>query len=122
MTDIAQLRAEMLAKRNTVALLDGQLRDYYQRKRRLQNDIARTFPHVLVDRFPAPAVVVTRYTREGAPARAQLFIELDRLGIAFAPITKQRRDLHIEAESLARAIERMEAAKDRRRAQTEMEF
>jgi hypothetical protein len=103
------MREEVQDKRELVAALDRELRDYYTRRRRLQHAIIETFEHVVDDSGIWPRVVVTRYSREGRAERASLFTELDRLNEVFAPTIKERRNLSIEADSLARAIERIAA-------------
>ena len=111
MAELDDLRAEHWQYRNTIALIDAELRPYYERQRSLQVEIIMTFPeHAVVDDRDArgPTLGVIAHSLEGAPERAGLFAELDRLNETFAPTVRQRRNLTIEARTLRDLITRLE--------------
>lgn len=122
MTDsLDDMHREMMERRRMVALLDVQLREYYTRRAGLQTEIVATFPHREVDiemRRHPPFIAVTAWTRDGAADRVSLFSELDRLAETFGPIISERRNLAIEADTIARAIERMAEHAARRAVET----
>jgi hypothetical protein len=107
--------AELSERRRAIALLDRELREYYPRKAAIKGEIARTFPYVIADGpTGAPVHHVTQWTCEGAPIRAGLFAELDRLNEVYGPVISQRRDIQAEANALAKAIERIQQAAERK--------
>lgn len=105
-----ELRTELGNLRQEVAKLDELLRDYWRRREALRAEIVNTFPNRLVDddedgSWRPPRRVVERWTRDGAVQRFGIYPELDRLNFEFAPITSERRNLKIEADSLQRMLD-----------------
>ena len=114
-SNVNELVEELRERRQAIAAFDRELRNYYPRKAQIIGEIARTHRYTTVNGPVSVLYLVTQWIREGALARAGMFAELDRLTEVYGPIVEQRRCLQIEANGLAKAIERIQQAAERRR-------
>ena len=121
-SSINEMAVELSERRRAIAAFYRELRNYYPRKAQIIGEIARTHKYTTVNGPVSVLYLVTQWIREGAPARAGLFAVLDRLTVVYGPIVEQRRCLQIEANGLAKAIERITEAQRRRHARQQGEL
>ena len=121
-SSINEMALELSERRRAIAAFDGELRNYYPRKAQIIGEIARTHKYTTTNGPVSVLYLVTQWIREGAPIRAGLFAELDRLTEVYGPVVEQRRCLQIEANGLAKAIERITEAQRRRQTRPQGEL